>query len=621
MLYTLPRQRLWIRLAVAWLICLSLLTAYWLRLNHSHQAQLAEAEQRAQLRASQAAHALSMQVRAQFMSIDFVLEHLSEHWFDHDEAVFRKLIALAKHSIFKDSLDLIAVADSEGRVLFSSRTELGQPPHLTSIAERSYFKQLAQSAQHRFVISPPIKNALSQRWTVQFSHNMLVDGQFSGVIVAAIPAEQLADALKQVYPAKDDVVLLTLNDGHYLARTHALEDSLGKKVPDERDFIQQPETFSGHYTVVAPIDDVERFYAWHRIPDFPVVLSLGLGKNSVLAPTLSSIQHSRTQSLLGTTLLLLAALWITRLVLIKAKQNRALLQNQERLATLLKRISAGVLLEDEKRHIVMVNKELCSLLQLDLAPHQLTGLHHSQLLSLLKPEQAWWFSTPENKTEQRHLHEVADSKGRTYEIDWVPIQRDFRFLGHVWFMQDISSRKQKELELMTLATTDALTGLHNRRSFLDILQHQISLSQAHAPGALLLLDIDHFKRVNDTYGHPVGDQVIHNVAQAIRDSLRQGDFTGRLGGEEFAVLLPKVTQSQALLLAERIRECIATTPTLTPSDSLFVTISIGVALLYEQTEISVQEHADQALYRAKNLGRNRVCFAEHTAEVAQPHNS
>lgn len=609
-------RRIWTRLALAWLFFLLLLIAYWMRLDYSHKKQLDEAQLQAQLRANQAAHALSMQVRSQLLGIAFVLEHLIEHWQDHDEVVFRKLVRLAQQGIFKGSLDVIIVTDAAGKVLFNSHTQSGQPASELSVARRDYFQQLAQRNEPSFLISRPVRNALTGRWTVQFSYSMLIDGKFAGIILASVPAEHLAEAFRQVYPDPNDVVLLTLNDGQYLARTHALDDSLTKKVPADREFLQQPEKLSGHYNAVAPIDSIERFYAWHRIPDFPAVLSLGLGKDKILLPTQLSIKASKTQNLLATILLLLAALWITRLVAIKAKQNRALLQTQERLATLLIRIPSGVLLEDENNHIVTANPTLLSLLSLDAEPSSLIGLHHSQLLTMLEQEQAAWLPIPRNNLKQRQLRKVKDSAGRTFEIDWMPIRRDFRSLGHVWFIQDISERKKKEQELVTLATTDALTGLHNRRSFLDILQQQLKISTPHCPGALLLLDIDHFKRVNDTYGHPAGDLVIQNIAQGIRDSLRQDDITGRLGGEEFAVLLPKATLQQAQQLAERIREHVAATPTITQTETIYVTISIGVALLYGQDENSVQSQADQALYQAKNSGRNRVCCAEHEADEA-----
>ena len=602
-----PRYRLQTRLGLAWFVFLFLLLMYWLRLDSFYRTQLTEAQDRAELRASQAAHALSTQVNAKLTGIHFILEHLAEHWLDHDETVFRKLIDLSQEGIFKDMLDVIAVTDTEGQVVFSSSKQ-GEFLENISMADSSYFQHLTYQDKEGFLISPPALNIISQRWTVQFSHRMLVDGQFAGIITASVPVEHLAQAFKQVYPAKEDVVLLVLNDGQYLARTHALQSSLTTKVPAERDFIQNPEQISGNYSVVAPIDGVERIYAWHRIQDFPVVLSLGLGKDAVLESVAEAIQKSRQQNFIGTILLLLAALWITRLVFNQAKQNRSILQAKERLTTLLNQIPSGALLEDENSVIVAANAKLCALLNLDLKPNSLVGLHHNQFLTMLRQQQIAWLSLPNSGLEQKqYSEEVNCLEGNTLRVDWVPIQRDRRYLGHVWFLQDISSRKQKEQALQTLATTDPLTGLHNRRSFLDILQQQLELSQSDLPGALLMIDIDHFKKVNDTYGHPVGDRVIQNVTQAIYNTVRKDDFSGRLGGEEFAVLLPQVTLQQALQVAEHIRQNVEKTITPLETETVNVTVSIGVTSMYGKDKDSIQITADQALYTAKNSGRNRVC--------------
>jgi diguanylate cyclase (GGDEF)-like protein len=244
----------------------------------------------------------------------------------------------------------------------------------------------------------------------------------------------------------------------------------------------------------------------------------------------------------------------------------------------------------------------------------LIGLHHEQFLNLLREEQISWLPLPCRESKLSQSHEVVDgSSGATLKIDWVTIQRDRRYLGHVWFIQDISSRKQKEQALLALATTDPLTGLHNRRSFLDIFQRQLELSQADLPGALLMFDIDHFKNINDTFGHPVGDLVLQNVTTAIRQTLRQDDFSGRVGGEEFAVLLPKVGLQQAVQLAERIRKNVAATATTHQADKIYVTVSVGVTSIYGKDVNRAQVDADQALYQAKNSGRNRVCCSETVA--------
>ncbi|MHB0986618.1 MAG: GGDEF domain-containing protein [Sulfuricella sp.] len=167
-----------------------------------------------------------------------------------------------------------------------------------------------------------------------------------------------------------------------------------------------------------------------------------------------------------------------------------------------------------------------------------------------------------------------------------------------------------------IGLTDPLTGVHNRRYFDQRLQEEVSRAQRQGfPLSCLFLDVDHFKRVNDQYGHQTGDSVLHEVAWRIRDQLRSIDVLGRYGGEEFAVLLVQTDLDSALVIAERIRHSIASQRFKVEGEAtLAVTLSVGVATLRDcdrarNTETHAQQlvaQADQALYGAKHGGRNRV---------------
>jgi diguanylate cyclase (GGDEF)-like protein/PAS domain S-box-containing protein len=175
----------------------------------------------------------------------------------------------------------------------------------------------------------------------------------------------------------------------------------------------------------------------------------------------------------------------------------------------------------------------------------------------------------------------------------------------VGILRDETERKAQELELRRLATTDPLTGLANRRHFLSQVERELDRFKRHAqPAALLMLDLDHFKQVNDTYGHALGDAVLKHFAVISSQVLRKIDLLGRLGGEEFAVLLPDTTLIGAYPLAERLRGIIMESP----AGSISFTVSIGVALFApsDQDANAILIRADRALYRAKNRGRNRV---------------
>ncbi|MBK7454392.1 MAG: diguanylate cyclase [Anaerolineales bacterium] len=160
-----------------------------------------------------------------------------------------------------------------------------------------------------------------------------------------------------------------------------------------------------------------------------------------------------------------------------------------------------------------------------------------------------------------------------------------------------------------LAATDYLTGLHNRRYFMQrgVDEFKRAIRNNH-PLALLMLDVDEFKKVNDTYGHEVGDTTLHQFAAPLNAVLREIDILGRLGGEEFAVLLPNTSLEDAFVLAERIRQTIANTTFEELREALSITTSIGVTALYKNmTGIDdMLRNADTAMYQAKNGGRNRV---------------
>ena len=170
-------------------------------------------------------------------------------------------------------------------------------------------------------------------------------------------------------------------------------------------------------------------------------------------------------------------------------------------------------------------------------------------------------------------------------------------------------RNAERLEL--LATVDAMTGRFNRRHFLTVAEAEWSRFQRyHRPLSFIMLDIDHFKSVNDRYGHATGDEVIRLVAKACSGGQRASDVVGRLGGEEFAILLPETDASAAQLVAERIRERIAAELFAYEKVSFRVTASIGIAsaTLAMSGVAALMRSADMALYEAKSLGRNRCAL-------------
>jgi diguanylate cyclase (GGDEF)-like protein/PAS domain S-box-containing protein len=205
--------------------------------------------------------------------------------------------------------------------------------------------------------------------------------------------------------------------------------------------------------------------------------------------------------------------------------------------------------------------------------------------------------------------------GREYWLDLsiLPLKNSQGIVSHfVAIERDITEQKNIEQKLEVLSRTDPLTGLLNRRAFDEILENELSRFKKNSEVySILMIDIDHFKVINDKYGHATGDIAIQTVTQSCQSNLRLQDTMARLGGEEFCVLLPYTKRKNAYDIAERIRSIISNTSITTADDAeIFLTISIGVGEV-RSTDIhhtAVLKRADDNLYKAKATGRNRVCI-------------
>ena len=212
----------------------------------------------------------------------------------------------------------------------------------------------------------------------------------------------------------------------------------------------------------------------------------------------------------------------------------------------------------------------------------------------------------------RHAHQVQTLQARQSQLQYVTVIAvlSLLLLATAGFL--LQQRKRQSL-LRQLSEVDSLTGLSNRHAATAALN---AMAAQRGPEGtrhvLFLIDIDHFKHVNDTHGHPVGDEVLQHAARLIRGGLRQHDRAGRLGGEEFAVLLDDVDADTALTLAERLRRSVEAAPAATAAGAVSLTISLGLALVSGGDPARVLGDADAALYRAKRGGRNRVCVAVRT---------
>ena len=312
----------------------------------------------------------------------------------------------------------------------------------------------------------------------------------------------------------------------------------------------------------------------------------------------------------------------------RLRLQRALQHEHDFVKTILETMESLVIVLDRDGRIMRFNR----------ACEMLTGYSRDELIG----QYFWHYLVPEDQIagvraifDDLCTHQLPNA----YENHWRTRSGDIRLIswsnatllneeGTLAYIIgtgiDITEMRQLEqrrealiVQLHDQATTDNLTGLHNRGYFLAQAEQVYARAQTNNdPVSALMLDIDYFKRVNDNYGHAVGDEVLRVVADRCRASLRDADIIGRIGGEEIAIILPQVAKPESLVVAERIWRTLADAPVVTEIGPLAITISVGVTTSTEHTHTlaDLLHHADIALYNAKDNGRNQVSMLLQASE-------
>lgn len=281
---------------------------------------------------------------------------------------------------------------------------------------------------------------------------------------------------------------------------------------------------------------------------------------------------------------------------------------EQGLENILNSIGDGFFACDERWDIIYMNPQLEKMLS--VSAKNLIGKN-------------FWQAFPDVIGTDREVAYKNVAKGATkaFEHYYVNQERWFHYRcyprlggGICVYMLDVTQGKRMETLLRNQAYTDSLTGLFSRGHFMALAETELQRAVRYTTAlSMLMLDIDYFKQINDSYGHKVGDQVLKLFALVCRRELRDVDLIGRIGGEEFAVLLPQTNQTQALEVAQRLCNELAKASLLTHDKQLVTfTVSVGVLSLNPaqfNTIDSLLMLADQAMYEAKSKGRNRVCLA------------
>ena len=311
-------------------------------------------------------------------------------------------------------------------------------------------------------------------------------------------------------------------------------------------------------------------------------------------------------------------------------------ESEERFRLAFEHAHVGMTLVDLQGRFLKMNPQICLMFgysQEELEGKSIKDITHPdyQSVSFSFIQQAVEGQVDHSEFEKLYIHKNGSfvwglvSSSLVRNAAGEPVY----FISHI---QDITFRKQTEIELLklkesledanrelqialireqTLSHTDVLTGIHNRRYLFELAVQKFAVaSRYQQPLAVMMIDIDHFKKVNDTFGHIVGDQMLKNVTKIAHAELRSADVIGRYGGEEFVILLPMTNARQAGLLAERIRADVAALRLPTEKGDASATLSIGIVEINHKESMEAVEdvfrRADEAMYAAKQAGRNRV---------------
>jgi diguanylate cyclase (GGDEF)-like protein/PAS domain S-box-containing protein len=275
-------------------------------------------------------------------------------------------------------------------------------------------------------------------------------------------------------------------------------------------------------------------------------------------------------------------------------------------------ISSGILVLDALGRVVEINPFAQNLIGLE--SENAIG---KPLEAVLNEWPTIAYSPEINEQYEQEISLAQKESSLYFLIQISPIRNERQdIIGHVIVLVDITDRKEAEIELERLARTDVLTGVTNRRHFFELAEVQFAAAQRyHHSLAIMMLDVDHFKQVNDRYGHLAGDLILQMVAGECKGHLRGTDLFARYGGEEFICLLPEQDSAGALDMAERIRRVMEQIEAKFETQTIRVTASLGLAVMQNETHLTLEQlidRADQALYRSKATGRNRVTIWQAT---------
>ncbi|MGE7418662.1 bifunctional diguanylate cyclase/phosphodiesterase [Methylobacterium tarhaniae] len=517
-------------------------------------------------------------------------------------------------------VNAVTVIDRHGKLLNFSRY---WPIPAVNIADREYFKVMAADPALERAVSNPVQNRGDGAWTIYIARKVRApDGRFLGLVLGAVELGYFERLYAAIAPGRDYAVAILRNDGMLLVRHPRRDDSVGRTFANTAALrITGANPAGGVMRAVSPVDGIDRISGARALARYPLTLSVNRTAEASLASWRQQAWIIGTAALLldfGLAGLVLLGLRRTRSQerLAEAEAARSAAEARERgeralgvqrakFGIALDHMTQGLCLFDRDDRLIVMNTRYA---QLHAVPDGLRrpGTPLAALLDHLAADRtraALVAAVRRRIAAGGPAGFTCDlSDGRAIAVVHVPVPGG----GWICTHEDVSERRRNEARIAHMAGHDALTGLPNRAQLQERLDAALAERGADEAVSVLCLDLDGFKDVNDTYGHPVGDELLRLVARRLREAVGTTALVGRLGGDEFAVIRCAPSHPAGVAaLAERIVRLLRQ-PFDVQGHEVGIGTSIGVAMTEESgmTTAELQRRADVALYQAKSSGRN-----------------
>ncbi|HKU05953.1 MAG TPA: EAL domain-containing protein [Bradyrhizobium sp.] len=548
-----------------------------------------------------------------------LIDYISVHGITTADSYKRQLSTEAMHRMLTSKMSALSYVggvnlfDNEGRLI---NTSAAWPTPPVNVADRAYFKTFTSDPQAPSMLIEPVYSRITGVWTTVIARKVTgVNGEFIGVIGRGIESTNFEKFFAITALGPDSAIAIHHRDGTLLARHPYLPEMIGKNFKSgpavqQRVFEQVATTTR----LTSPLDGKDRLISSRALVGFPMVIVVSTTTEAALADWREQI--AMLVAVAGASVLAIGTLLflvVRKLLQQHRQQQRRLTLEKQRLDTAVNHMTQGLLLFDSSQRLVICNHRYIEMYGLS-ADVIKPGCSFREVIAHRKATGS--FTGNFDHYIERVLRDVGTRNamvidtpdGRSIQVVNEPLADG----GWVATHEDITERRRVEERITHLAHYDALTDLPNRTLFHEQIELELPHATAAQQLALLYIDIDEFKSVNDSLGHLIGDELLKSVAQSLRSCARETDFIARLGGDEFAIVQTGVRSADDVIgLVERIYAALRA-----PYDCLGHQVtadaSIGIALAPQDGSDFEQilKNADLAMYAAKAAGRRTWRFFE-----------